>query len=564
MEFKIKQLVRPAITIRSLLLIILGIWAGNIGHTNTFRLELTQMAMAKSKSAKSETAQTTQNPKLNELEQRLFFQNFSSEDEITRLNRIENQVFGQTSTGDTAERLSRIEAALPPIEKPAEQANTTAPPETPTYHAPQPETNDAADDAAERERMAVMAATQEQVANLLNEGVRLWKAKQGDQAIDKFQQVIRLDSQNGQAYFSLGVAYEAKGAFDQADQCYRAALAIDPNNKDCAEALKAIHKKLAVRQSVDAQQAQLRNLADDAAKAYQSGELLSALDLYKQLDDKAPKQALIKWNIGTIYLLLKNPYSALDYYKQASKLKPDEQRYAQAVAQLEQNLKRKEAQENQEQASYSQTQPPANVRPQPNLPMNPRPPQGNMPVNRPTSMGVQPGMPVNQPVSMGSQPGMPVNQPMNMGTQPNMPVNQPMNMGTQPSMPANQPMNMGTQPNMPVNVPTNARQQPTGPPTFAASPPTNMPGVKPGKAPDPLQFYGLSVKASKEGARVTSIALGSRGAQVGLQVGDLIKAVDGTVVSSGNEINQILLSKPPGQRFQFTIQREKRLGPILF
>ncbi|PWT98416.1 MAG: hypothetical protein C5B53_06685, partial [Candidatus Melainabacteria bacterium] len=411
MQFNIQRLARPAVAFKSILLIVLGLSA-LAGPINAFRPWLIQAAMAKSKSAKAEAPQTIQNPKLNELEQRLFFRDYSTEDEVTRLNRIENQVFGETSTGGTAERLARVEAALPPIEKPAEQPNTAAPPEKPTYHAPQPEASEAADDAAERERMAVMAAKQEEVTNLLNEGVRLWKAKQGEQAIDKFQQVVRLDPQNAQAYFSLGVAYEAKGALDQADQCYRAALAIDSNNKDCAEALKAIHKKLAVKESIDAQQAQLRNLADDAAKAYQSGELLSALDLYKQLDDKAPKQALIKWNIGTIYLLLKNPYSALDYYKQASKLKPEEQRYAQAVAQLEQNLQRKETQEKQEESAYSQTRPPSNFRPQPNMPMNPRP---------------QPTMPVNQPMNMGNQPSMPVNQPMNMGSQPSMPVNQPMN-----------------------------------------------------------------------------------------------------------------------------------------
>ena len=61
------------------------------------------------------------------------------------------------------------------------------------------------------------------------------------------------------------------------------------------------------------------------------------------------------------------------------------------------------------------------------------------------------------------------------------------------------------------------------------------------------------MKGGREGVRITSIAPGSRAAQVGLQVGDVIKAVDGNVVISSSEINQMLISKPAGQRFQFTV-----------
>ena len=444
--------------------------------------------MAKSTSTKAVSSQSAQNPKLIELEQRLFFRDFSSEDENSRLNRIERQVFGETSTGATEERLARIEAAIPPVEKPQEKPAAPAAAEKQPYRSPQPDDSDAQDEAMEKEKLAVMSAKQEEVSGLLSEGVRLWRAKQGPQAIEKFQQVIRLDPQNTQAYFSLGIAYEGQGSLTEADQCYRAAMAIDPENKECAEALKAIQKKLALKQSIDTQQAQLRNLADDAAKAYQSGEMLSALDLYKQLDDKAPHQALVKWNIGTIYLLLKNPRSALQYYKEASKLKPDEPRYAQAAAQLEQNLKRNEEQQKQSEAGYAQNQPTQ---------------------NQPTQM---------QPTQM---------QPTQMQPRPN-------------SIPMFNP----------------------GPPAQPVLPrSTNQ---RPGKPPEPLQYYGISVKGGKEGVRITGIAFGSRAAQVGLQVGDVIKAVDGNVVTSSNEMNQMLMSKPPGQRFQFTVQREKHLGLVLF
>ncbi|HNB23246.1 MAG TPA: PDZ domain-containing protein, partial [Candidatus Melainabacteria bacterium] len=49
---------------------------------------------------------------------------------------------------------------------------------------------------------------------------------------------------------------------------------------------------------------------------------------------------IIKYNIGTIYLMMKNYQMALDYYKQAKKLKPSEPKYVQAVQQLEGNMKK--------------------------------------------------------------------------------------------------------------------------------------------------------------------------------------------------------------------------------
>jgi Tetratricopeptide repeat. len=50
----------------------------------------------------------------------------------------------------------------------------------------------------------------------------------------------------------------------------------------------------------------------------------------------------VKFNIGTIYLALKNPVDALDYFKQAQKLKPDEPRYQEAVQRLSTNLGREQ------------------------------------------------------------------------------------------------------------------------------------------------------------------------------------------------------------------------------
>jgi len=85
-------------------------------------------------------------------------------------------------------------------------------------------------------------------------------------------------------------------------------------------------------------QAQVRNLAVEAKEAFDRQEYISALSFYKEMDQKVPNQALVKYNIGTCYMMVKNPISALEYYKQAHKLKPDEPRYASACEQLETNV----------------------------------------------------------------------------------------------------------------------------------------------------------------------------------------------------------------------------------
>src|SRR5580658_3808584 len=84
----------------------------------------------------------SQNPELGNLEQRLFFKNYSDEDDNTRINRIEKQIFGETFPDSLAERLARIHEALPKDKGANSQISSPTPPAiekvTPpnSYHAP--------------------------------------------------------------------------------------------------------------------------------------------------------------------------------------------------------------------------------------------------------------------------------------------------------------------------------------------------------------------------------------------------------------------------------------------
>jgi len=280
---------------------------------------------------------------VSKFENRLFFRDYDGEGISDRLGRIEKQIFGETFTGSVEERLSRISTSLPP-EKPKPAPAPVAPAQTSAVNAVNQQQNMQEDEEAEaeRKRAAVMAARDEEVAKLLSEGVEAYRAKNTAVAINRFQQVVRLDPQNAQAYYSLGIAMEARNAFGEALKCYEHASAIDPSNKEYAQALKLIEKKAVGEKKEIEKDAQIKKLSDEAAQAYRSQQYISALDLYKQLDEKRPNNALTKFNIGTVYLSLNHYASAVDYYREAAKLKPDEPRYSEALQKLEANLAKDE------------------------------------------------------------------------------------------------------------------------------------------------------------------------------------------------------------------------------
>jgi len=81
---------------------------------------------------------------------------------------------------------------------------------------------------------------------------------------------------------------------------------------------------------------------------------------------------------------------------------------------------------------------------------------------------------------------------------------------------------------------------------------------------DPLLFYGLHAKSSKEGVKVIEVASNSRALQVGLKTDDVIVAVDGAVIKNTGQLKDTILHKAQGQRFQLTVERNRKVGQILF
>jgi len=409
---------------------------------------------------------------LKAVEEKLFVRTYDDDKDDARMARIEKRIFGDAESGDLHQRLQKAVAVSKPFDKPKNTAPKTTEHRAPAPRGPSPEEERLRqEDAREQARVRAMAAAAEEVNQLLAEAVSLYKSGRGNEAIDKFQQVVRLAPDNAEAYFSLGVIYEAQHHYNEALASYKRAADLNPQKSDYKEALAIVAKKARTDQSNDPQKAELKAMANEAAQAYSRGEYFSALDLYKQLEVKAPKEAQVKYNIGTIYLALKNPVQALEYFQFAYKLKPDEPRFKEACDRLGANLKHSEtARLSQEQAWQH---------------------PGKTTIN-----------------FVPSTAGGGNNNNNNNG-------------------------------NGNSNNSSNAKMPPVA---------TSL---------------GLVLRKHKDGIEIATVGIASRAAGAGLLKGDVIKAVDGVVIESMDQLNQILTSKGNSQ-MQLLIQRGPKIGQVVF
>lgn len=327
--------------------------------------------------------------KLTNIEKHLFFKTYTQEPIETRIGRVEKRFFGEAAKeGSVDQRLQKVfEAAGPqidadgttsgglmtqpekPVEPPASnepaktggkrstknQTQREATPTTKTTSEPiTPDVNATAEDAWDAATKNALAARDEEINKLLAEAVKFWKKRNAEDASAKFNQVVRLDPQNAEAYFSLGVIAEAKGELKEASALYFKAHDINPDRMDYKDAIQTLNEKLEKKQVVDKAQGAIDQEAGEAADAFKRKEYITALELYKRLEGKFPKKAVYKYNIGTIYLMQKSPIQALEYYEKAHKTDPKEPRYETAYAKLKATVEADEAARAKADAAWDQ------------------------------------------------------------------------------------------------------------------------------------------------------------------------------------------------------------------
>ncbi len=306
--------------------------------------------------------------KITVIEKRLFFKSYAEEPLPKRLERLEKRFFGVPLSDEPEEqRVSKVieaagpqadpdgtvskghltpdASAQPPLDKSPSSKSKTKSKNPGSEYPHQPGSAGGLDTEAawEKASSAAIGARDEEIRTLLKDAIKLSKRKDTDGAIDKFNQVIRLDPQNAEAFFSLGVIYESKGQLDQALTAYHKAHDSNPDRMDYKDAIVSLEQKGAKKQEIDGKQAELNQRAKEAAEAFKRKEYMSALEMYKRLETDFPKNAPYKYNIGTIYLMMQNPVQALEYYEMARKLNPKEERYVAAASKLKDTLKADEA-----------------------------------------------------------------------------------------------------------------------------------------------------------------------------------------------------------------------------
>jgi len=313
--------------------------------------------------------------KITVIEKRLFFKAYSEEALQKRLERLEKRFFGEPLTGEAEDqRIAKIVEAAgpqvdvdgtvskghltpdPPAAPKSEKSPQSKAPKSKNPGAEYPQSGGPQDNevAWEKASMAAIGARDLEIRTLMKDAIKLSKRKEMDGAVDKFNQVIRLDPQNAEAFFSLGVIYESKGQLDQALTAYHQAHDVNPDRLDYKEAITALEQKGAQKQEGSAKQAENNQRAKEAADAFKRKEFMSALEMYKRLETDFPKNAPYKYNIGTIYLMMQNPVQALEYYEMARKLNPKEERYVTAANKLKDNLKADEQKRKEVDSQWDQ------------------------------------------------------------------------------------------------------------------------------------------------------------------------------------------------------------------
>jgi len=302
---------------------------------------------------------------------------------------------------------------------------------------------------SEEQKLKAKAARDSQINSLLSDAISLYKQKKFNDAIDLFNQVIRLDPENAAAHFSLGIALHANKDVAGAANQYQIAHDLEPNNNEYQQAALNAKKKLDDQNRVQFEESKKQLLTTQAAEAFKQGQYDQALSLYQELEKQQPHLAFAKYNIGTIYLIQKKPDDALSYYKEAHKLEPDNKQYEESLQKLKLSIKEAEEAKKQQELVDSKSN---------------------------KSKGAK-----NKKVKQNY-----------------------------------------------------------------------------------IAYCGLRVKSSKEGVFVEAILTGSRAGQAGLHPGDVIKVIDGRPIKKEAQLEEMLESKPFGQKFQLLVVRGNQTGQILF
>jgi tetratricopeptide (TPR) repeat protein len=136
------------------------------------------------------------------------------------------------------------------------------------------------------------------------------------EAIDAFQKATELDRLFGKAYEAMGRTYKAMGKHDEARKCLQTAADLYMSKEKVEDAEEILNEILQI--SADS-----LNVFNSLGVLYRrKGDLKTSLRHYTRALRINPDEPYIHYNIGRVYLDMKNHEKAREYFENAVRIDP--------------------------------------------------------------------------------------------------------------------------------------------------------------------------------------------------------------------------------------------------
>ena len=89
-------------------------------------------------------------------------------------------------------------------------------------------------------KIAKIKDRKERVEKLIELGKFYFLNEKYDEAIRKFKEAVKIDKNNTEIYYNLGIVYESKNLPDEASQMYTKALELNPDHQLASKHLEKI------------------------------------------------------------------------------------------------------------------------------------------------------------------------------------------------------------------------------------------------------------------------------------------------------------------------------------
>lgn len=255
----------------------------------------------------------------------------------SRLRALETNLFGGVKKGSVEKRLEAVEKALE-IDRNA-------------YLAP-PQAGKLDQLVVERAPVAVAPqyydVPKSPSADLIHQAMEQYSKGDLATAERTFKRALSIDKDNADAYFNLGVLYEAKGETQRALDHYSRAQALNPGDSELRETVQSLRSKVAQektakvaeenRAQAERQSAQrrdsLRQAVTDASNDYKKGNFSEAVRKLERVASEAPSDPDVQYALGQAYRAKGENERARTAYNRAVSIDPTSSLYKNALSEL--------------------------------------------------------------------------------------------------------------------------------------------------------------------------------------------------------------------------------------